>query len=286
MIGLMRLLIFPGLLCVVLLATLQTASAYLTLATGDRSEFVIYRDPGVAPSVQTAAEEIQRIVRASTGAELPIVDQPASPMVCLGENDASRQAGVTAEGLADDGFRIVAAGGSIYIVGKDSPDDRGPWVGFASRGTMFGSYDFLERAVGVRWLLPGEWGEDIPAHETLSVPEMNLQDAPDFWIRSIVNIQDRKRADHPGEPPAARWLLRHKLLVTGEGRRTQHGHAWVLYTKPESWGEHPEYLALSSDGTRRMPARPPHVKYCTADPELVAYFAAGVNKWLDERSEW
>ena len=30
-------------------------------------------------------------------------------------------------------------------------------------GTEFGVYEFLERYVGVRWLMPGPDGEDVPA---------------------------------------------------------------------------------------------------------------------------
>ncbi len=89
------------------------------IADSGQSDWVIYCEPDAPQSVLLAADELQRIVRESTAAKLPIVNDPERPMICLGDNAASRAAGVTADDLPDDGFRIRAVDGNLYIVGAD-----------------------------------------------------------------------------------------------------------------------------------------------------------------------
>lgn len=256
------------------------------LVENGHSAWVIYRAPDAVPSVKLAAEEIQRVLRLSTGAELPIVDAPASPIICLGDNAASRAAGLSSEGLVADAFIIRTVGGNLYIVGKEHPDDQPPHVGWTSRGTLYGAYDFLERVVGVRWLMPGDVGEDIPAHPTLELPELDLQDAPDFPIRLVTDIQEGLRASIPDRRMVDRWLNRMKMPCKQfDGYKLVWGHAWDQYVTEEQLAQHPEWRALVETGERYVPAKHAAVKYCTTDPALIQAFADGVMKWLEDHPE-
>ncbi|BBH24226.1 hypothetical protein Back11_55710 [Paenibacillus baekrokdamisoli] len=69
-------------------------------------------------------------------------------------------------GLGDDGFVIYPQGNSISIIGNTS------W------GTEYGVLEFLERYVGVCWLMPGPDGEDVPRHTDISIPVVIVRDAP------------------------------------------------------------------------------------------------------------
>ncbi len=248
------------------------AAPALTLAKDGRTACILYHDAGAPDSVNLAAAEIQRVVRLSTGAEIPIKTEPGVPMICLGENAEAARAGVSAASLPEDGFRIATRGGNLYIVGKDLPGDKPVWTGWTSRGTLFGAYDFLERVVGVRWLLPGEWGEDVPRHSALTVPAMDLTETPDFPLRSLVDIQERRPPADKGPSQPRAWLLRQKVPPISDGRKVQHGHAWDAYVPAETLKAHPEYLAVSGDKN----------KYCTSNEELTQTFAQGVIQWLDE----
>jgi hypothetical protein len=240
---------------------------------------VIYRDDGAPEAVKLAAQELQRAIKASTGVEFSVQGSPAKPMICLGDNAASRQCKLTSEGMPLDAFRVVTRDGSLYILGNDTVT---PMRGGVSRGTLFGAYDFLERQVGVRWLLPGEVGEEIPRHARLSIPELDYRDQPDFPYRHLSDIQDRRPGQGKIPNTPREWVLRQKLLWSGEGRRLDHGHAWDEYLKPADWEAHPEWLAMDGDGRRRsFAARPAGVKYCTTNPQLVEAFAQGVITWLD-----
>lgn len=252
------------------------------LVEGWQSDWAIYREADAPETVLLAAEELQRIIRASTGAELAIVEEPVSPMICLGDNAASREAGVTAEGLPDDGFRIRTAAGNLYIVGSDRRDSEIRWRGWTSRGTLYGTYDFLERVVGVRWLLPGEIGEDIPRHQSLTLPALEIEETPDFEIRSIQDIQQELPQGVEDPRIVATWLNRQKMPAKQfDGWKLGWGHSWNDYISEETLAEHPEWRAIPRSQDRRwIPARHAAVKYCTTNQEMIRAFADGVMKRL------
>src|SRR5688572_4544582 len=124
----------------------------LPLVRDGASSYTIYHDPGAPSSVKLAAKELQRVLEISTGAKLSITNAPASPMIALGT-------GLSTETLPEEAFQIVTKGQDLFIAGNDTPDGQQTWgssVGAGtSRGTLFGVYSFLEKVVGVRWLLPG-----------------------------------------------------------------------------------------------------------------------------------
>ncbi|PIU65402.1 MAG: hypothetical protein COS85_08930 [Armatimonadetes bacterium CG07_land_8_20_14_0_80_59_28] len=271
---------------IVLAGAPQASAARLALvqqvAGEARSAYSIYADTAAPSPIKLAAEEIQRALAISTGIKLPIAEAPCVPMICLGDNAVARKAGLSAEKLPDEGFRIVTKGKNLYILGKDSEDNY-PWRGWESRGTLFGAYEFLERIVGVRWLMPGEVGEEIPALKSLSVPNLNVVQSPDFMIRELMDIQNQVRSPHPKDPGTQnvdRWLLRHKNPNVSDAFKSSRskilwGHAWDQLVTRKDLEEHPEWQAVS--GGRG--------KFCTSNPEVVKHFAQGVIRWLDENSD-
>jgi len=270
----MKRVVFSALLVLSAWADSHAAhAALLTLAENGRSSYSIYLDAAAPSSVKTAAGELQRVLKVSTGADLPIVNVPKSPVICLGGNAAARDAGVSVEGLAEESFRIVNKGGNLYIVGKDTPDGERTAEGGFSRGTQFGVYTSLEKYVGVRWLMPGEVGEEIPVHERLAIPEMDFTQSPAFLFRQI-NVGNRT-------PVVQEWLTRHKVsgfstpANTACSRLVFDTHSWVWYVSEETLKEHPEYRAVRGDRD----------KYCTTNPGLVRAFADGVIRWLDEHPD-
>jgi hypothetical protein len=242
-----------------------------------QSAYGIYYDTNAPACVRTAATEMQRVIRLSTGVTLPILAAPRNPMVCLGDNAATRDAGFSAEGIPDEGFRIVTRGANVYIIGQDWPDNRKKWVGCDSIGTLYGTCEFLERVVGVRWLMPGEWGEDIPLHtDGLTVPDLDVADAPTASSRGI--------GDLPGGNPGGRmeqWFRHNRV---GSSLRPEYGHSFSRHPPTEVLKAHPEYMPLRPDGTREIPvgtrAMDEHGsdehKLCLSNPGLVQAFAESV----------
>lgn len=229
------------------------------------SDYSIYFESGAPSSVKLAADELQRVISISSGVKLPIVNQPRSPMICLGDNlSAAAVCPEKIENLPDESFCIITKDRNIYIAGKDTADNF-KWKGWESKGTLFGAYDFLERAVGVHWLMPGDIGEEIPSNPSLSIPEMSLKCVPDFNMRRLGETEGRRPAD------VYKWMTHQKLQLES---KLEFGHNWTLITS-EDYKAHPEYLAVG--GTKG--------KFCTSNPEVVALFAQRVMDWFEKNPD-
>ncbi len=104
---------------------LLTSATFLQAASivdeaGAHAEIVIAEKP--TRSVKLAVSELQTYVEKITGVKLSVVTSPtnAQPVkIYVGESEHARQAGVTAEGLERDAFRIVSGANWLALVGND-----------------------------------------------------------------------------------------------------------------------------------------------------------------------
>lgn len=245
----------------------------LPLVIDGTSGYVIHHAPDAPATVKAAAQELQRVVRISTGVTLPISETPGAPMISLGANASVRQAGFAPDALPYEAFRVVTRARDLYIFGNDTPDgEKTPRSGF-SRGTQFGVFTFLEDVVGVRWIMPGEWGEEIPRHQRLRVPALDRRDEPAFLSRSL-GIHD---------PPVVKeWALRHKISSGSAYRNTAcsfvpcTSHYWDAHLPEELRRKQPEWDAVNGEEN----------KFCTRQPAAVRAFAENAVAWLDLHGDW
>jgi len=144
--------------------------------------------------VRFAAREMQDILERSTGVRLRIAAQAddARTSIVLGDCELARSAGVVVQGLPRDAFIIRTVGNKVFIAGRDSRTadpvqalPGGKWANIFERATLFGVYDFLERFTGTRFYFPGELGVIVPKREKLSVPAMDIYEAPDLPQRAL-----------------------------------------------------------------------------------------------------
>ena len=170
-------------------------AAPLNLAANGTTDYVIYHEANAPSSVAMAATDLQDYLARVSGAKAAIVTEPKEPMICLGDNAASRQAGLPVADMPLEGFRIVTRGRNLYILGPDTADGQQTAGGGTSTGTRNGVYAFLEQFLGVRWLIPGEHGDYVPKAQAVSVPETDLTDAP---FSSPAGFRTRRRV-------ARRW---------------------------------------------------------------------------------
>jgi Domain of unknown function (DUF4838) len=134
-----------------------------------------------AAKVRAAAEDLRGYVEKISGAKVRIAgddEAVAGAVVLVGRSKLTDAMGVEiAEGLSpnrkEEGFVIVCRGDRLVLAGND----RGPY-----HGTQYAVYRLLER-LGVRWFMPGEFGEYVPASKTIEVPEMEVRGRPDFIMR-------------------------------------------------------------------------------------------------------
>ena len=243
----------------------------LVLVRDGQSQHVIHLDAQAPSSVREAAGELRTYVEKVTGANVGISPTPAERMICLGDNAAAREAGLSTDTVPVEGFRMVVGRDCVYILGPDTADGKRTPQGGTSAGTRNGVYAFIERVLGVRWLMPGENGEHIPKATSVEVPEMDIVEAPTFLNRRLPYIQERK-------PVVKRWWRRQKL---GLSLPLSHGHNWTAI-KPDEFQDHPDWFA-ERGGTRVPPTG--HYKLCITNPGLIRAFAEQAIRRFDRNPD-
>lgn len=199
-----------------------------------RPQATIVLPAKASDQLKAAATELVAYLKQSSGATLPVVEEPAlkategQPLLLLGRTDLWP---VTfPEGFDEDGFMIRVRGPRVSICG---PSD---W------GTEFGVYDFLERYVGVRWLLPGEHGTDVPRQTTLTVPQGDVSEQPVFFSRLFSGLRGEVQAQ---------WARHNRM----HGRVSFHHNLIKLFPPEQYTKSHPEFFPLLEGQKTRYLAR-------------------------------
>ena len=221
------------------------ADMIIVLDGQPRATIVVAKDAAdpINQKIQMAAEELQAYVEKISGAKLPIVDDgqsPAGPLIFVGRSRLSDAMGVDVPaGLSparrDEGFVIVGQGDRLLLAGNDD----GPY-----HGTEYAVYDFL-RSLGVRWYMPGEFGEIVPQQKTIRVVEQQILEKPDFvmrnwWLHALPELAAQE----------ARWKLRNKMNPEPMFAICGDSSVRAIVAPEELRKEKPELFALNEDGTR------------------------------------
>ncbi|MDF2713538.1 MAG: hypothetical protein K0R28_463 [Paenibacillus sp.] len=202
---------------------------------------VVIVDEQADETTSRAADELVEYVKKSTGAELPIMTEQqlhatggglnGQTRLYIGDASSDPHMASLLQGLENDGFIIHPHGHSIVIAGP------------TSSGTLYGVYEFLERYAGIRWLMPGPDGTDIPSNADLSVPRQDVREQPAFFSRvfspGISWAQYPERSD---------WLDKNRLHD-----RIHFHHNLLKLFPPSKYGTtHPEFYPMRG-GQRYIP---------------------------------
>ena len=215
------------------LLTCGTGAGEETLNLSKMSDWTVVVAPDAIPSEQYVAEEFRGLVKQAVGIDLPIAKQPPRPNknVFIGAGEAMRSSsvGFGVESLGDEGLRIQIKQENIAIAGG------------RPRGTLYGVYEFMERYLGVRWLMPGADGEDVPEHTTIDVPTAEVRQEPVFVSRHICGLY--------GKAPL--WARRNRSRLYN---RVEFHHNLVnLFPADKYTKTHPHFYPLRG-GKRYLPA--------------------------------
>ena len=244
----------------------------LTLVQNGQSSYAIYAAVTAPTSVKAAAEDLQAYIEKVSGAKLPIVGEPRKQMIALGDTPAAVQVGLSSDKMPLEGFRIVVKNGDLFILGPDSADKATTPQGGTSTGTANGVHAFIEEHLGVRWLMPGEHGDYIPAQKTITVPCVDVSDAPFFLNRRVPYIQEN-------QPEVKRWWGRQRL---GWSLCLTHGHNWQWPTL-DDFRTHPDWFA--EKGGSRMPPSDEYSKLCPTSDGLIREFASRAITYFDQHPQ-
>lgn len=249
-----------------------------------------------------AATLLQSTLEKIAGVELPVVweeeiEQTEGPdgvwlqdeegrkwryAIWIGNTEAARSAGVHAEDLLPEGYRMKSDGHFLYLSGNDiTPSGR------RVSGTYHGALALLENYFGVRWLWPGELGTIIPKSPRLILPALHEKDEPVLEqreIRSGTGIGERAEVGlkllggTEQEYETYREFLRQRRAWYHRQRcgarvDLHYRHAYDHWY--EEYGEeHPEWFALQPNGSRVQTSDRPRL--CKSNPEVAAQKAREV----------
>jgi len=216
------LLIFAGFL------NLSCGNPQLTIVENGKPLAVIVTPENATQQVSDSAKLLSDYIKKSSNAEIPVVKKVSDKgkiAIHVGEDDYVRDQNLDIASLDGDGFVITATDSKNIII-----------AGPTGWGTEFGIYEFLERYVGVRWLMPGTDGEDVPAQSTISVPITEVRQEPAYFSRRL------------SSPNGAAWARKNRF----HGRVEFHHNLLRLFPASKYTETHPEFYPIW-DGKRYIP---------------------------------
>ena len=209
-------------LCLVLTATTSDAApAAMRIAHNGQPRAAIVVQPDASEQLAEAVTEMQRLVEMASGAKLAIGTATGEHVaIHVGRTPAVAALAIDLGELDGDGFVI------------QSPDTRTIVIlGPTDWGTEFGVYEFLERYVGVRWLLPGPDGADVPSRVSIEVPVGQVRQEPAIFSRLFSGLSGEWQT---------KWARRNRM----HGRVSFH-HYLLHVFPPESYTKtHPDFFPV------------------------------------------
>ena len=175
---------------------------------------------------------------------------------------------------------IACDGNNLAILGKDRWDTN-HFVVVTRRGTVEGKqfeygtinaiYTFLQKYLDVRWLWPGELGEDVVKKNKIAFAPFEYRYHPQFRHRGGI-FRLSALGDNRGH--SFDWVRLQRLQLDSLFVDCSHAYTdwWEKY-----FTNHPDSFALQPDGTRSgfpAPQEPAKAKICQANPAVWT-------QWLD-----
>jgi len=262
------------LVCVWLLLSSLRATALEIVREGKPQATIVVPTPA-DEYLTRAAGWLRDYVKKATGAELPASaegKQGAGTLIALGPTRLAAAAGVNAQGLRWDGCRLVVKGRTLFLIGRDTAGV-GRRTHLGAKGSARAVTVFLERFLGIRWLIPSPHGEHVPRTDHVSVPDdLSIESTPAFAYghgRYLYGV---------GTPASLANNFRTSVRIYTAGGHTW--NVWVPYAKNKD--THPEYFGLI--GGKRAPSEGNHL--CSTNPEVQQLLLKGITARFEDGYEW
>lgn len=216
-----------------------------TLVENGRPAATIVVAASPSENAKVAAAELQRYVERISGARLPIAadsENVAGRLIVVGKSRLTDRIpglripdGLTGA-LKEEGFVLRTVGDRLVAAGNDTE----PYY-----GTRYAVAALLNR-LGVRWFLPGAFGEVVPHASTLQAGPLDVVERPSFpfrmfWEHSRGNM-DVERQEWQirnfYNPRIQKWVG-----VPGDSSLRE-------YLPHDQFKAHPNWFALQRDGKR------------------------------------
>ncbi len=232
-------------LVALMLCMTWAVAADFTVLDGDTQAVIVVEKDATGETVQ-AQNDLARCLKVATGRDFEIIserdfdaDTSVAAPIYVGRTRAVKRAlGADLHRLDRDAFIVAVEPERVMLVGPT------PWA------TYWAVCQFLEDEVGVRWLIPGPLGEDIPQHERIVVSCATATHTPAILSRLW-----------SGAHYGGVWNLRQRI----HGRYRFHHNLLNIFNR-DMFEEHPEYFPVHG-GERYHPGVEDHSwQPCMTDP--------------------
>lgn len=243
----------PLIIAILLINNGFCASTPITIVNACQSKAVIVIPNNSTDQVRAAALVLSKYIDAATNAKLPItsetdaVAQENAIKIWIGQSNYVLAQKIDFSKMDGDGFAITFPDNRNIVI--SGPTD---W------GTEFGVHEFLERFVGIRWLLPGPTGEHAPKRDTIEVQPDNIMQKPAFFSRLLSGLG--------GGEAQSTWVRRNRM----HGQIKFHHNLQNLFLVDKYKEIHPDFFPIRN-GKRYSPSDNRDYKWqpCFSAPGIV-----------------
>lgn len=203
------------------------------------------------PELQSQAKRLAEYIKRSTGAEL---------IICNTAKNTKIEIVQAKEGTMDqEGFSFTF------------PDKKTVLITVSGRRSLqYAISEFLERYVGVRWVMPTELGTVVPKKKDLVIPEKAVSMKPSYWGRYLAGGNNRS----PHIDAYYRWMLDNKGNFMERGGHPHHNLLNLVPVK--KYGKtNPEFYPILK-GKRHIPTKTIHWQPCFTEPGVVDAVVANI----------
>lgn len=223
----------------------------ITIVADSKSLATIIVADSASKQVKSAAAVLAQYIKESSGVAVPISEKltpGTSVQIHVGRSNYVDKHIGGLQGMNNgDGFTI------------DFPDNRNIIVvGVTDWGTEFGVYEFLERYIGVRWLLPTKVGDYVPSTSRIDVSMQTVKQLPVFLYRNLSGLPVWQQNV---------WARMNRMHDTG----WQFSHNLANLFPPEKYAQnHPEFYPIIK-GKRFIPPAGEKMRWqpCFSAPGIV-----------------
>jgi hypothetical protein len=275
-----------GLLLPAIMPAEVSAGEELVLVDKGRSLVPVVIFSNAPPYTRRAADELAVYIEKTGGAKPAVIEGLPDPVpehaIWVGYQPKLKELfpKVDFEFKHPEEILIACDGKNLAILGKDRWDTN-HLVVVTRRGTVEGKqfeygtinavYTFLQKYLDVRWLWPGELGEDIVPKKKIAFEPFEYRYHPQFRHRGGL-FRLSALGDNRGH--SFDWARQQRLQLDSLFVDCSHAYTdwWDKY-----FTNHPDYFALQPDGTRSgfpAPTEPAKAKICQANPAVWT-------QWLD-----
>ena len=299
--------IFSAILITALSVFLCPAHALekITLVRDGKAQSAIVLSGRPTSTAQFSAMELNHHIRLISGTELPVVKEGEAFTgfgIYVGETDFARKNGFRSEDFRMEESQIKFMPSGLILIGRDAQafgkSVPGSMTNVPSfyhyhKGTLYATYNFLERYLGIRWYAPTDTGIAFVSRKTIEITPKDLRQKPAMpafrhaWLPKILMERGKEFSRYDCNLLKLRWRQSINYGYCNHNVYSIWYRYWGRAKAPEKAKyfieKRPQYFAQGYKGKSALhliglrsqypddPDLPPQL--CNSNEEVIRFFA-------------